>query len=419
MAVVNEIVTSFGFKGNINPLKDFNKELGGIIPKMKKMTLGMAGAASFGAIMAGLVTNNPLVQSSKRMGEMVKDIQSLELASVKFGANMGVGLSTFENVSKSLAEIQARGQKTFGKFGISIFNEKDGGLKNVNEMLSGVNKLFNSQQRLFGKQGETRVKALALRELGIDESLLNLLMLSTKEYAKQLKMSEQFSLSKGQVKSIEEFNNSLNETKSIVGQISSLVTAEFGGSFKEITDGANDFLKANKDIVLEVSDMVLKIGLVLGSFAALKVLAIGLTSVFKGMFAPLTAAMLAIEGFESGAFGRLTDKISKFYSGNEKIYRPSTTNAKDRLSDIPTLGGGTERGSPSEDLFSKRAFEVISGNRPFFIKNSSRSQMNEKMSQTNNINVYTDSPKVMSDVIENTINKGARVMQETSARGGI
>ncbi len=408
MAVVNEIVTAFSFKGNTNPLKDFNKELTTVIPKLTKLSLGMVGV---GSLFAKLYLNDPMVQFANRTGESVKNIQALELASVKFGASLTSSLETTQNLSKALAEARLKGNAAFGQFGLTIIDES-GELKKTADILKDINKLFNSTNRVYGKLADKRQKLIVLQTVSISEDLLPLLTLTTEQYAKQLKMSEQFAYSKEQVKSIKEFNNSLTETISIVGQISSIASADFGNSFKEITDSANDFLKTNKDIVLEVSDMVLKISLVAGGLAGLKILAIGLTSVFKGMAVPILAITLALEAFQSGAFGRLGKKLGLIPEDVVKTPRlPMPKDAQGRFLDLPTLGGGKPVDA-YKDQVSERLLSVIKGHRPFFAKN-------RPISQTNTFHISTDSPKVMSDVIENTVNKGVRLIQETSTRGGI
>lgn len=414
MPIVNELVTAFSFKGNTNPLKDFNKELTTVIPKMTKLSLGMVGIGTLFAkfLASSLIADNPLVQFANRTGESVKNIQALELASVKFGASLTSSLETTQNLSKALAEARLKGNEAFGQFGLKIIDES-GKLKKTTDILKDINELFNSTNRVYGELADKRQKLIVLQTLGIKEDLLPLLMQTTDEYAKQIKISEQFSLSKEQVKSIKEFNNSLNETKSIVGQIASLVSADFGSSFKEITDGANDFLKANKDIVLEISDMVFKISLVAGGLAGLKILAIGLTSVFKGMAAPILAITLALEAFQSGAFSRLAKKLGILSDDLVKTPRlPMPKDEQGRFLDVPTLGGKTTRRDVYKDPVSERLLSVIKGHRPFLAKN-------RPISQTNTFHITTDSPKVMADTIENTVNKGVRLIQETSTRGGI
>lgn len=410
MPIVNELVTAFSFKGNTNPLKDFNKELTTVIPKLTKLSLGMVGV---GSLFAKLYLNNPMVQFASRTGESVKNIQALELASVKFGASLTSSFETTQNLSKALAEARLKGNAAFGQFGLTIIDES-GGLKKTSDILKDVNQLFNSTNRVYGELADKRQKLIVLQTLGIKEDLLPLLMQTTDEYAKQIKISEQFVLSKGQVKSIKEFNNSLTETISIVGQIASLTSADFGNSFKEITDGANDFLKANKDIVLEISDMVFKISLVAGGLAGLKILAIGLTSVFKGMAAPILAITLALEAFQSGAFSRLAKKLGILSDDIVKTPRlPMPKDAQGRFLDVPTLGGEATKRNIYQEPFSDRLLGVASGHRPFFAKDS------RAVSQTNTFHITTDSPKVMADTIENTVNKGIRLIQETSTRGGI
>lgn len=408
--IVNELVTAFSFKGNTNPLKDFNKELTTVLPKLTKLSLKIVG---FGALFSKLVFDNPMAQFANRTGESVKNIQSLELASVKFGASLTSSLETTQNLSKALAQARLKGNEAFGQFGLTIINES-GELKKTADILKDINKLFNSTNRVYGELADKRQKLIVLQTLGIKEDLLPLLMQTTAEYAKQIKMSEQFTLSEKQVKSIRELNNSLTETRSILGQITSLATVKYGESFTEAIDGANDFLKTNKDIVLEMSDMVLKAGLVVGAFLSLKLVVQGISFAMKGMFLPLTAGLLALETFNNrkqleADFKFLGRKIEKTFSSksvrgllgveeNSPKLPVSATGKDDfgRWLDVPQLKG-------------ERSFQ-INGRNP---------STGAVVNQTNTFNVTTDNPKVMSDVIENTVNKGIRLIQETSTRGGI
>lgn len=404
MAVINELITSFGFKGNINPLKDFNKELTTVIPKMTKLSLGMVGVGSLFAkfLTSSLIADNPLVQFSQRTGESVKNIQALELASVKFGASLTSSLETTQNLSKALALARLKGNEAFGQFGLTIVDES-GELKKTADILKDINKLFNSTNRVYGELADKRQKLIVLQTLGIKEDLLPLLIQTTAEYNKQIKISEQFTLSKEQVKSIKEFNNSLNETKSIVGQIASLVSADFGSSFKEITDTANGFLRTNKDIVLSMSDMVFKIGLVAGALGSLTILAKGLAFVFKGMFLPVTAGLLALEAFQNRK-----QLAADFKHTSRQIKRNLGM-------DVPKL--------EQTDTISKDAMDAMDAINLLNLKDrgaiTGGDEKVKVIKQTNTFNISTDSPKIMSDVIENTVNKGIKLIQETSTRGGI
>lgn len=392
--IVNELVTAFSFKGNTNPLKDFNKELGGVIPKMKKFSMGMIGVAS---LFARLIADNPMVQFTNRTDESIKNIQALELASVKFGASLASSLETTRNLSKALADAKIKGNKAFGQFGLSIIDES-GKLKKTQDILKDINKLFNSTNRVYGELADKRQKLIVLQTLGIKEDLLPLLIQTTEEYSKQIKISEQFSLSKDQAKSIREFNNSLNETKSTVSQITSLVSADFGKSFKGITDSANDFLKTNKEIVVTISDQVLKVSLVIGAVGSLMILVKGLAAAFTAMFLPVTAALLAIEAYEKGVFKKET------YHDEGMLSVKSVRNFL---------------GITDEDSRKLRKQRGIA-DPPFKIHGSVSGERVQKIiNQTNTFNVTTDNPKVMSDVIENSVNKGIKLIQETSTRGGI
>jgi len=477
--VVNELITAFSFKGNINPLKDFNKELGGLIPKTTKWSVGLSGLGALFTKMASnsLKSNNALVQFSHLTNESISNIQGLELAGAKFGSSLGDGIKSIQNLSKGLAEARLVGNKTFGKLGISIVNANNE-LKTSSEILSDMNKLFNSQNRIYGKGADKRLKLQALQSAGISGSLLPLLMKSTDEYKKQIKASKQLSLSGDQSENIRVFNNVLNETSQIFGLITSQISAELAPAFTYILETAKEFVTNNKEIIVTIGKWVAIIGLVVGTFSfvllAVKAILLPLKIIrtvmigisiaslpITGTFVLIAAAVAAI----GAAIYIFRDELAKAWEWVSKIDDAFTNWSFDKIKGIgewfnnlftsiqtwwdeldfsismPSwLGGDWFGGNENENengnkRTSENSTRVKKNNKrtinPDYYKSQIDYYKSQRLSpvssfgtkqnttQNNNIIVNTNEPKVMQKVIEDTLNKGIKLIQEISTRGGI
>jgi hypothetical protein len=354
MAVVSELVTVFGFKGNLNPLKDFNREMGGAIPKLTKFSLAAAGIGIgiSKIITSNLIRNNPLVQFAHLTDESVKSIQSLELASVKFGASADSSFESIKNLTNALADARLKGNEAFGQFGITIVDANNE-LKKAPEILKDINRLFNSTNRMYGEMADKRQK---------------------------------------------------------IGQIGSLISANMSDEFKTAVSLSGDFLKSNKDTVLTVSDIAVKVGLVAGAVGGLILVVKGLALALGTALAPLIAASASLViSYEIGK------KLVKVYETLSKpsIKAPPVTHdsARGIVNSAEGFGGVTANqllGTPkrmSPDTYV-----------PAMFKNPPATNV---VNQTNNFRIVTDNPQKIAKVVEDTVNKSARVIQETSARGGI
>jgi hypothetical protein len=245
MAIVNELVTNFGFSGNLKPLQDFNTSLSTALPRVS--ALRVAGAAAGIAIATIGVAKklNPLTQFIALTGESVQALQALEIASVKFGASSASAFDAFQSLSKQIADARVSGNTTFAKFGISI-TKAGGELKKASDIMKDLNALFNSSNRLYGKWGDTTVKITALQALGIKQDLLPLLMKTTAEYEKQMSVVSKYALTSEQAMDIKALNDELARTGAILNKMLEKRVAELSPlitTFLKLARGDFEFKK--------------------------------------------------------------------------------------------------------------------------------------------------------------------------------
>lgn len=174
--VTNDIVTRFAFEGNINPLSDFNMQMAGSI---KFMAAFVAGLAATGLAITKWTNdisgaNDAMGQLSRNIGVSVESLGELGYAASQSGSGIDAISSSLSSLNQKIGEATIQGNEDFARLGISIFDAA-GRVKSADRVFLD----FSARVKQLGfNQQQTADFA---SRLGIDESLVQLLMKSSDE----------------------------------------------------------------------------------------------------------------------------------------------------------------------------------------------------------------------------------------------
>lgn len=172
MAIVNELITKFGFIGNLAPQETFNANLKASIGLLAGLGAAIAGSA---AGVAGWVTSvsqsiDPLVQFSRETGVAIETVQSLGYAASVNGSSVDALQASLGEMTKRVGEFVSTGEgeakDVAERLGLQ-FKDMNGQVKNSDVIFREL------ADKLHGmSQAE---KFSVLDKMGIDRSMVQLL----------------------------------------------------------------------------------------------------------------------------------------------------------------------------------------------------------------------------------------------------
>lgn len=310
MAIVNELITKFGFIGNLAPQETFNANLKASIGLLAGLGAAIAGSA---AGVAGWVTSvsqsiDPLVQFSRETGVAIETVQSLGYAASVNGSSVDALQASLGEMTKRVGEFVSTGEgeakDVAERLGLQ-FKDMNGQVKNSDVIFREL------ADKLHGMiQAE---KFSVLDKMGIDRSMVQLLSMTGEEISSLQNKAEALGVvTQDQADQFAAYNDSLTTLGKGFDGIKFQVAVGFVPVLKDLVDGFTDFLIANKDliknglahlgeIIFSVMGMIRRflpiIGLITTGFVAWKIAAIGLRTVLATIFSPvvlITAAIIAV-----------------------------------------------------------------------------------------------------------------------------
>ncbi|WP_370613099.1 phage tail tape measure protein [Citrobacter portucalensis] len=310
MAIVNELITKFGFIGNLAPQETFNENLKASIGLLAGLGAAIAGSA---AGVAGWVTSvsqsiDPLVQFSRETGVAIETVQSLGYAASVNGSSVDALQASLGEMTKRVGEFVSTGEgeakDVAERLGLQ-FKDMNGQVKNSDVIFREL------ADKLHGmSQAE---KFSVLDKMGIDRSMVQLLSMTGEEISSLQNKAEALGVvTQDQADQFAAYNDSLTTLGKGFDGIKFQVAVGFVPVLKDLVDGFTDFLIANKDliknglahlgeIIFSVMGMIRRflpiIGLITTGFVAWKIAAIGLRTVLATIFSPvvlITAAIVAV-----------------------------------------------------------------------------------------------------------------------------
>ena len=326
MAIVNEVITQFGFKGSAKPLTNYNAALGQSIKFLGASALAIKGlTVAFQAfVFRTTAALDPMIQLSRTTGVAVETMQELGFAASVSGSSLEAVQSSMGGLSEKIGEAAQRGSEDFARLGISV-RKANGDVKSADEVFGELGKRFKDLDLSLGEQRSFAQK------LGIDSTLIQLLNKSGAEVdALRVKAKALGVVSSADANLAASLNDSLTTLKFGFGAVQNAIAIGFAPQLKEMTSGFIDFLIANKTLITEgisktisfvfelakamkrLMPVLVGIGLV---FAASQVAAIGFGTVMATIFSPvvlITAGIVALLLI-------VDDLIVAFHGGNSVI----------------------------------------------------------------------------------------------------
>lgn len=310
MAIVNELITKFGFIGDLAPQETFNANLKASIGLLAGLGAAIAGSA---AGVAGWVTSisqsiDPLVQFSRETGVAIETVQTLGYAASVNGSGVDALQASLGEMTKRVGEFVSTGEgeakDVAERLGLQ-FKDMNGQVKNSDVIFREL------ADKLHGmSQAE---KFSVLDKMGIDRSMVQLLSMTGEEISSLQNKAEALGVvTQDQADQFAAYNDSLTTLGKGFDGIKFQVAVGFVPVLKDLVDGFTDFLIANKDliknglahlgeIIFSVMGMIRRflpiIGLITTGFVAWKIAAIGLRTVLATIFSPvvlITAAIVAV-----------------------------------------------------------------------------------------------------------------------------
>ncbi|HEA0346782.1 TPA: hypothetical protein RU617_003923 [Salmonella enterica] len=310
MAIVNELITKFGFIGDLAPQETFNANLKASIGLLAGLGAAIAGSA---AGVAGWVTSisqsiDPLVQFSRETGVAIETVQTLGYAASVNGSSVDALQASLGEMTKRVGEFVSTGEgeakDVAERLGLQ-FKDMNGQVKNSDVIFRELaDKLHGMSQA---------VKFSVLDKMGIDRSMVQLLSMTGEEISSLQNKAEALGVvTQDQADQFAAYNDSLTTLGKGFDGIKFQVAVGFVPVLKDLVDGFTDFLIANKDliknglahlgeIIFSVMGMIRRflpiIGLITTGFVAWKIAAIGLRTVLATIFSPvvlITAAIVAV-----------------------------------------------------------------------------------------------------------------------------
>lgn len=310
MAIVNELITKFGFIGDLAPQETFNANLKASIGLLAGLGAAIAGSA---AGVAGWVTSvsqsiDPLVQLSRETGVAIETVQTLGYAASVNGSSVDALQASLGEMTKRVGEFVSTGEgeakDVAERLGLQ-FKDMNGQVKNSDVIFREL------ADKLHGmSQAE---KFSVLDKMGIDRSMVQLLSMTGEEISSLQNKAEALGVvTQDQADQFAAYNDSLTTLGKGFDGIKFQVAVGFVPVLKDLVDGFTDFLIANKDliknglahlgeIIFSVMGMIRRflpiIGLITTGFVAWKIAAIGLRTVLATIFSPvvlITAAIIAV-----------------------------------------------------------------------------------------------------------------------------
>lgn len=307
MAIVNELITKFGFIGNLAPQETFNANLKASIGLLAGLGSAIAGSAGgWAAWMTSIsLSVDPLAQFSRETGIAAETVQTLGYAASVNGSSVDALKTSLGEMTKRVGEFVTTGQgeaaDAVNKLGLKF--------KDLNGKVKSSDVIFRElADKLHGlSQAE---KFSVLDKMGIDRSMVQLLSKSGDEIEALQRKSEALGVISGeQAEKFRELNNSLKTLSAGFDGIKFQVAVGFVPVIKDLIDSFTDFLIANKEliknglsrlgeIILSLAGMLKRLAPIIltvaAAFGVWWLVAGGLAKVMTVLLSPITLIVAAI-----------------------------------------------------------------------------------------------------------------------------
>jgi hypothetical protein len=308
VAVIQELVTKFGFLGSTRPLTEYNVSLGGSLKLLGGMFVALeAAAAGFAMWSDGVLTGvDALGQLSRETRVSVASIQELNYVAGQTQSSAAAMESSIRGLNKAIGTAALKGSDDFARLGISV-RDASGQVKRADVVLDEVRQRFRALNLSMAEQ-ETFTSAL-----GIDSSLLQLLNRTDAEMAGLRDRARELgTLTGDQVMQAEDYKRSMESMWFSMNNVKQLIAVGMAPEMGRLADGFAQLLADNRDWIINGVQAAVRIigdllaafhrllpvlGIVTAGFLAAKVAALGFTGIMAIIASPVvlvTAAVVAL-----------------------------------------------------------------------------------------------------------------------------
>lgn len=244
--VIESLLIGLGFQVDDKSLKSFEQNVKDSVKSVGVLAMAVGGAAAaIGGFVATVASGlDDLGDWAEQEQFNVEALQELGYAAQLSGSSMEAVKSSVEGLNKSLGEAAlgvGRSAMTFKKLHMSA-KEVDGSVKSVDTILGEV---ADKMQEL------SRQESIALAEkLGIDRSLVPLLMKGSAEIAKLREESVAFGIqTEEQIATAGAFQDSMDRTRFMLLSLTKTVAVGLMPAVQGALDGFRKWVLANKEII--------------------------------------------------------------------------------------------------------------------------------------------------------------------------
>lgn len=247
VAVVQELVTKFGFLGSTKPLNEYNVSLGGSIKLLGWMFAALEGAAAGFSLWAdGVLTGVDSIGALSRQTRIaVGDIQALNFAAEQSQSTSAAMESTIRGLTSTIGSAAIQGSADFSRLGISV-RDASGHVKTADTVLEEVRQRFRALNLSMAEQEHFA------GALGIDASLLQLLNRTDSEMASLRDRARELGTLTGeQVEQAEDYKRSLNSMWFSLNNVKQLVAVGVAPEMGRLADNFAQLLADNREWIVD------------------------------------------------------------------------------------------------------------------------------------------------------------------------
>lgn len=249
MAVVNEVVTQFSFKGDLKPQRDYNKGLTDSIKLLSGMAAGLTAVsgAMFAWASSIFSTLDPVAQLSYETGVSAEAIQELGFVAMTSGSSAQALQSSLAGLSKTMGDASrglGSGKQVFEDLGISV-TDTNGQVKKADVMLDELRNRFNQLDLSMDQR-----RSIAA-SLGLDQSMVQLLSKTNEEMDTLRERAQKLGVvTQEQIDAVADYNTSLDVLKFGMQGIQNMVAVGFAPAMGELVDKFVGLLEANHELIV-------------------------------------------------------------------------------------------------------------------------------------------------------------------------
>jgi len=247
MAVVNEVVTKFSFKGSLEPLAEFNAGLKTVVKQSARMATALAGATTGAAVWASkqLAGVEAMRNFARAQGVGVEALQKLRYAATQDGGTVETLDASIAGLNQRLGQFAATGagraKLAIEALGLSI-QDSNGQMRPTVDILKDI------AEKTKGMEQSKRI-GLAY-QLGIDKSLINLLEGGAEGLERLMADAEQWGvISQAQAETAATLSSNIDNLRHGVGVLGQRVAIsmipildDLQGQFKALLQDSDSWL---------------------------------------------------------------------------------------------------------------------------------------------------------------------------------